>query len=132
MAEMAQVSTSAEVDSKQEPARRRRWPEAVKRRMVAETLQPGASVSVVARRHDVNANQLFAWRRQHREGMLGGECGATSPALLPVSVAVSEPPQPEVPIGSLEVRFPSGAVVRVSGRVEGTTLRQVFELLSAR
>jgi len=27
--------------------------------MVAETLEPGSSVSVVARRHDVNANQLF-------------------------------------------------------------------------
>src|SRR5829696_129107 len=108
MAEMAQVSTSAEMDSKQERARRRRWPEAVKRRIVAETLQPGASVSVVARRHDVNANQLFAWRRQHREGMLGGESGATSSALLPVSVAVGE--QLATPEGTLEVRFPSGAV----------------------
>jgi transposase len=32
--------------------------------MVAETLEPGASVSIVARRHDVNSNQLFRWRRQ--------------------------------------------------------------------
>lgn len=32
--------------------------------MVAETLEPGASVSIVARRHDVNANQLFKWRRE--------------------------------------------------------------------
>jgi transposase-like protein len=37
--------------------------------MVAETLAPG--VSVVARRHDVNANQLFRWRREWREGLLG-------------------------------------------------------------
>jgi transposase-like protein len=29
--------------------------------MVAETR---ASVSIVARRHDVNSNQLFRWRRQ--------------------------------------------------------------------
>jgi transposase-like protein len=29
--------------------------------MVAETLEPGASVSIVARRHDVNINQLFRW-----------------------------------------------------------------------
>jgi transposase len=34
-----------------------------KRRIVAETLEPGASVSIVARRHDINANQLFTWRR---------------------------------------------------------------------
>jgi len=41
-----------------------RWPEALKRQIVAETLEPGSSVSIVARRHDVNANQLFQWRRQ--------------------------------------------------------------------
>ncbi len=37
---------------------------AEKRRIVAETLVPGASVSVVARRYDVNANQVFKWRRE--------------------------------------------------------------------
>jgi transposase len=31
---------------------------------LAETLEPGASMSMVARRHDVNANMLFTWRRQ--------------------------------------------------------------------
>jgi transposase-like protein len=31
----------------------------IERRIVAETLEPGASVSIVARRHDVNANQAF-------------------------------------------------------------------------
>jgi transposase len=32
--------------------------------MVAETLEAGSSVSIVARRHDVNTNQLFKWRRE--------------------------------------------------------------------
>jgi hypothetical protein len=32
--------------------------------MVAETQVPGASVSIVAQRHDVNSNPLFRWRRQ--------------------------------------------------------------------
>jgi len=32
--------------------------------MVSETLEPGSSVSIVARRHDVNTNQLFKWRRE--------------------------------------------------------------------
>ena len=51
--------------------RRRRWPVALKRQIVAETLVPGASASVVARRHDVNTNQLFRWRRDWRDGLLG-------------------------------------------------------------
>ena len=42
----------------------REYSEALKRQMVAETQVPGASVSIVARRHDVNSNQLFRWRRQ--------------------------------------------------------------------
>ncbi len=39
--------------------RNKRWPEALKREIVAATNLPGASVSVVARQYDVNANQVF-------------------------------------------------------------------------
>jgi transposase-like protein len=53
-------------------------------KIVEETLQPAASVSRVARRHDVNANQVFYWRKLYREGRLGS-IGATK--LLPVKVA---------------------------------------------
>ena len=31
--------------------------------MVEETLRPGASVAVIARRHGVNANQVLHWRK---------------------------------------------------------------------
>src|SRR5947208_15467809 len=50
------------------PERRRRWTSAEKARMVEESLAPGASVAEVARRHDVHANLLHAWRRQARNG----------------------------------------------------------------
>ena len=62
----AEVSTNGLVDTKRErrEVTRRNWPEAFKRQIVAETLEPGSSVSIVARRHDVNANQLFKWRRE--------------------------------------------------------------------
>ena len=62
MADQAeQVSTTGLVDTKQQPGltKRRQYSEALKRQMVAETQAPGASVSIVARRHDVNSNQLF-------------------------------------------------------------------------
>jgi transposase len=52
--------------------RRRSWPLAEKQRIVAETLVAGASVSVVARRHDVNANQVFKWRRELAAGDRAG------------------------------------------------------------
>ena len=48
--------------------RHRAWPESLKREIVAATLLPGSSVSRVARRYDVNANQVFAWRRRYRDG----------------------------------------------------------------
>lgn len=55
---------------------------AFKRAVVEATLLPGASVSRIAREHGVNANQVFLWRKQFREGDL-----SNSPAqLLPVTV----------------------------------------------
>lgn len=55
---------------KQEPQRRRRSLEE-KRRIVEATLEPDASVARVARAQGVNANQVFHWRRQYRQGLLG-------------------------------------------------------------
>src|SRR5277367_3017889 len=66
----------------QRPRKRRTDEE--KRRIVAETDEPGMSVSVVARRHDVNANQVFSWRRQYQRGKLRD--GKTGAALVPVGV----------------------------------------------
>ena len=54
------MSTYGEVDLKEAGARRRQWTLEVKRQLVAATLEPGASVSIVARRHDVNANNFFS------------------------------------------------------------------------
>ena len=46
------------------------YPREFKQQGVKETLEPGASVSIVARRHDMNANVIFEWRKQYREGKL--------------------------------------------------------------
>jgi len=43
----------------------KRWPEALKREIVAASFVPGASVSMVARQYDVNANQVFSWRKRY-------------------------------------------------------------------
>ena len=67
------MSTSSVMGTNKERRRHRSWPEALKREIVAATLTPGSSVSVVARRYDVNANQVFAWRRRYPAGENGGE-----------------------------------------------------------
>lgn len=53
-----------------EPERRRRRSVQEKLTIVQETLEPGATVSGVARRHGVNPNQVFAWRKQYEAGSL--------------------------------------------------------------
>ena len=121
------MSTNGLVDTKQQPgsARRRQYPEALKRQMVAETQVPGASVSIVARRHDVNSNQLFRWRRQ-----LLPKAAVESSAMVPVAIAADgdRPRRPDRG-GVIEIVFGCGARVRVRGEVSSATLRQVIELL---
>lgn len=52
------------------PERRRRWAPAGKLAIVAETYEPGMSVSLEARRHGIAPNQLFSWRRLANPGAL--------------------------------------------------------------
>ena len=65
----------------------RRWRSVAEKRQIVElTLEPGASVALVARAHGLNANQVFKWRRAFERGELV-EAGAASTALLPVTIA---------------------------------------------
>src|ERR1700744_2393433 len=64
--------------------RRRRWTVEEKRRIVAETDEPGARIGDVAARHDVYPGLLFTWRRQVRKGLLTDR---RAPLFLPVEMA---------------------------------------------
>lgn len=64
---------------------RRRWSDEFKAQVVAEALEPGASVSAIARRIGIHPSQLFAWRRAKRhyrsrhsscEGVVASVAGA--------------------------------------------------------
>jgi len=133
-----EVSTTGLVDTKRRRStgKRRHWPEVLKRRMVAETLEPGASVSIVARRHDVNANQLFKWRREMTSEQLpaADENVAMLPVEIaqPVELALERAGKPRSRLrrsGVVEIVFGSGARVCLRGEVSPETLRQVIELL---
>src|SRR3954453_884116 len=110
--------------------RLRAWPESLKREIVAATLQPGASVSRVARRYDVNANQVFAWRRRYRDGA----AESAELRLLPVRVT-SDQPEGMAPAGAgevLEIVLAGGYRLRVGEGVQASTLRLVLDVLERR
>jgi transposase len=142
-----EASTSALVDTCLAGTKRRRWPEAVKRQMVAETFEPEASVSIVARRHDVNANQLFKWRRQ----FAASSCGTPKEPVRLLSVEIAAPPAPmsapsvsdgapgaskppaaattapptasvRALSGSIEITLSHGVRVRIKGAVDPTAV----------
>src|SRR5229473_4718554 len=113
--------------------KRRRRSLKEKRRIVEETLESGASVARVARRHAVNANQVFYWRKKYREGRLGK---VSSSNLLPVTIS-------EIPTnksgqvrgvaarctsGTMEIQLAKGHL-RVTGHVAAEALRTVLEYL---
>ena len=111
--------------------RQHRSPE-LKLKIVQETLVPGASVARVARAHGVNANQLFHWRRQYRQGLLRAGNRAT-PGLLAVRVAelATQPRVAEAQrasSGTIQVALPKGRV-RLTGSVDIEALGVVLEAL---
>lgn len=119
--------------------RRRYWSKEAKRRIVAETLEPGASVSVVARRHDVNANQVFTWRRQFGDEPLSFVPVVVAPEAVSYSVPSSEelrgkPPE-HVPSarasmsGRMEIVLNCGGRVIVDKTVNATALARVIGVL---
>ena len=87
------------------PTGRRRWPDAVKARIVAETFRDGASVAEIARRHDMSAPQLHSWRRQARDGLLpmiesDANLNGDPLGLIPVTVAGGSDEPPSLPPGA--------------------------------
>ena len=58
----------SEIEIITDGGRRRRWTAAEKLRIVEETLDGQASISVVARRNGVAPNLLYRWRRLMLEG----------------------------------------------------------------
>lgn len=92
MGTLAEHTTGAKASAVEVRSRKRRSLQE-KLQIVRETLHGQASVAVIARRHGVNANQVFAWRRQYHRGQLVEGSGAQAQEAVIVPVQVAELPQ---------------------------------------
>ena len=109
------------------PTGRRRWPDEVKARIVAETLEPGARVNDVARRHGVQPQQVTAWRRLARQGRLAIPAdGEVEFATLMVDAP--EPSTERAATVEIEV---NGVVIRLPADVPVERIRAIVRALRA-
>jgi transposase len=88
-------------------AGRKRWPDDLKARIAAESLEPGAIVTDVGRRHGCRPQQVHDWRRRARLGHLVLPVSADTLSFVPL---VSEPSLPASTEASVS---PEAAVVTV-------------------
>jgi transposase len=114
---------------------RRQWTIAEKLSIVGEISETGDPVAEVARRHGMNANQLFAWRGLVRSGALVASAAPARssrdparPDFIELGVVGVPPARTEERI---EVSLPSGVVVRVPASAAGKPLRSALASIRA-
>ena len=90
--------------------RRRRWSAAEKQQLVLASLEPGASVSAIAREAGIHPSQLYGWRRQPRAQQGIG--------FAPVRIAAEVAAADLAGHGAIEIEFASGARMRITGAVD--------------
>ena len=129
------MSTKSVMDTTGTGRRRNRsWSEALKREIVAASFAPGSSVSIVARQYDVNANQVFGWRKRYREDPRL-RSGSSTPQLIPVMFtadqdAVAAPPL--IAAEKIEIDVAGKYRVRIGSGFDGQALRRVLDVLERR
>jgi transposase-like protein len=126
---------------------RRSWTPEEKLAIIAEVDRTGESVAAVARRHDMNANQLFNWMDRAELGVLGrrrsrGRKRKSAPDTPKQAAAGAE--QAFVDLGVftreemaqafvggavLEVALPNGLLVRLPASAEPEVLAQAVRAL---
>lgn len=130
------TSGSGELQPISNSISKRRYRSALERmQIVEETLRPGASVAIIARAHEVNANQVFCWRKLYRQGLLDSKKNATE--LVPVRVSDTVPAERDKPAkketgglapGAIVIEF-GNARVRIEGAADPASIRAALDSL---
>jgi transposase len=116
--------------------RRRSWSITLKEQLVSETLEPGVTVTEVARHHDLDRSLIYRWRRA-----FGVRRARAAGAFLPVEVVdgpaaakESSPARmtsaPAPGAGRIEIEFSDGYLVRVDNQVDDNALARVLRVLA--
>ncbi|MCK1708657.1 transposase [Bradyrhizobium sp. 143] len=111
---------------------RKQWPDDLKAQIVAESLEPDAIVTDIARRHGCRPQQVHDWRRRARLGQLVLPAAAGALSFVPL-VSESSPLAAAAPSGSPEAAAVTveflGARVEVRGTPGLAVLSDVFVAL---
>ncbi|MEH2487509.1 IS66-like element accessory protein TnpA [Bradyrhizobium sp. AZCC 2230] len=115
---------------------RKQWPDDLKAQIVAESLEPGAVVTDIARRHGCRPQQVHDWRRRARLGQLVLPASTDTLSFVPLVssfvplVSESSLPAAAEPSGSPEAAIVTveflGARVEVRGTPGLAVLSDVF------
>ena len=111
---------------------RRRWSVDDKARIVEATLERGASVSVVARRHGLTPQQVFGWRREARKRSKASEDAGPSfiPAMLELASTHRRSRQEATPMAAIELDI-GGVRVRIGAGAKASIVSAVIRALKA-
>jgi transposase len=116
------------------PGRRRRWSDEQKMQVVAEAMVPGAMVAQIARRWQVCASQVFAWRGAALRAT-SSKTPAIALAFVPIVEATMIPALPSpmpAPARVVEIEIETcGAKIRVGSGVDTKTLTAVLRAVRA-
>jgi transposase len=117
------------------PSGRRSWPDDVKARIVRESLEPGATVSEVARRHRISPQHLTLWRRAARQGRLsvsvGYDAKVGDASFVPLAIDTDR----REPVSAVNDRIVielNGMVLKLPAQTAASRIAEIVFALEAR
>lgn len=111
--------------------KRRKWSDDEKRMICAQTAVTGVSVAQVARRYDLNANQIFNWLKDPKCAP-DDHSEADEAKFLPVEVIAQPTPSKTVPepSGLIELELANGHRLRISGSYDPEAVARLVRHLT--